>query len=586
MTDEQHTAEERAIWERYRAAAGGDFRADCPGWNAVAAYLEGRAEEAATSEIERHAARCPTCLEAMTELRAILADAPEQAPEGLARRVRDAVEIELAARQAALPLPREGRKPMRKPTTAPYPSRRTPAVPARGRGWWMTAVAASLLVALGFALNWQWSKIGPVGRQQWVAEVQSVQGQVRCLARGQERPLATGTRLAAGDNVRTADAVSSVVIRYPDQTQLTLVGDTAMAIQRTTEEPGATVAISRGKHVYLAAGTLRASAAAQPADAPMRFLTPHGEAIVRGTALDLAVTPASTHVRVLEGCVEVLNKTDGKSAMLQNGYSAVMGHTLVVSAKPTLGRPETGPATRVTAGTQVLYTFHEGAGTTVHDTAGVGRPLDLRIRDEQAVRWIPTGGLSLRAPTVLANIGRPAKLVEACQASNEITIEAWIRPAFVSQTGPARIVNFSRDMGAQNFMVGIGNLNRRSPQGQYMIRLRTTATSQIGLPGVDTGLGSVRTELQHLVFTRTRSGEARAFVDGRQVAQGTSEGEFSNWDRNFVFRLGNETNDAWPWLGDYFLVALYNRALAPQEVAQNFRAGLPQQGSLRKAAVR
>jgi hypothetical protein len=44
-------------------------------------------------------------------------------------------------------------------------------------------------------------------------------------------------------------------------------------------------------------------------------------------------------------------------------------------------------------GPQVLYTFREGSGTTVHDVSGVGAPLDLEISDGSAVSWISGGGL-------------------------------------------------------------------------------------------------------------------------------------------------------------------------------------------------
>ena len=39
------------------------------------------------------------------------------------------------------------------------------------------------------------------------------------------------------------------------------------------------------------------------------------------------------------------------------------------------------------------------------------------------------------------------------------------------------------------------------------------------------------------------------------------------------FAVGNEIDLMRPWLGVMHLVAVYDRALAPDEVAQNFAAG-------------
>jgi glycopeptide antibiotics resistance protein len=49
--------------------------------------------------------------------------------------------------------------------------------------------------------------------------------------------------------------------------------------------------------------------------------------------------------------------------------------------------------------------------------------------------------------------------------------------------------------------------------------------------------------------------------------------DFSNWDPSFTFQLGNEATLNRPWLGKIYLVAIYRRALNPEEVTTNFKAG-------------
>ena len=48
---------------------------------------------------------------------------------------------------------------------------------------------------------------------------------------------------------------------------------------------------------------------------------------------------------------------------------------------------------------------------------------------------------------------------------------------------------------------------------------------------------------------------------------------FQTWDSGLPFQLANEATRDRPWVGRIYLVALYNRALSPPEIANNFHAG-------------
>jgi hypothetical protein len=81
------------------------------------------------------------------------------------------------------------------------------------------------------------------------------------------------------------------------------------------------------------------------------------------------------------------------------------------------------------------------------------------------------------------------------------------------------------------------------------------------------------TELSHVVYTRDATGVARIYVDGVERASGMVGGDFSNWDGGFRLALANELTGDRPWLGEFYLVAIFNRALSQAEVSQNFEAG-------------
>ena len=149
----------------------------------------------------------------------------------------------------------------------------------------------------------------------------------------------------------------------------------------------------------------------------------------------------------------------------------------------------------VPAGAVVLYTFTAGAGDVVGDASRARGGITLRISDPSAVEWLKDGGLAVRAPVLIASNGPATALTDAITRSQAITSEAWVKPVDYAQAGPARIVTLSQDPVRRNLTLG--------QQGDgYEVRLRTTATSDNGLPGVATGGPEVR----HVQATRDASG--------------------------------------------------------------------------------
>ncbi len=223
---------------------------------------------------------------------------------------------------------------------------------------------------------------------------------------------------------------------------------------------------------------------------------------------------------------------------------------------------------RVTNGLQVLYTFDEGRGDVVHDVSGTGEPLDLAIIDANMVQW-SQGFVTLRNETLMKS-DRPAKkLRQSIVQSKELTIEAWVKPANDTQSGPARIVSFSSDTSHRNITLG-QNANA------WEARLRTTATSENGTPATVTARGTCSNELAHIVYARDLSGTATMYLNSLAIVSQSVGGDLSNWD-DFHLLLANEATGDRAWLGELHLVAIYSRALLPGEVKQNYEAGSDQE---------
>jgi len=117
----------------------------------------------------------------------------------------------------------------------------------------------------------------------------------------------------------------------------------------------------------------------------------------------------------------------------------------------------------------VAYLFDEGNGDVIHDVSGVALALDLTAADPGNISWIPGGGLSIDDETIILSDGPATKVIDACMASDEITVEVWHKPANNTQGGPARMVSISVDSTNRN-------ISFTQNAGEHHVRLRTTTT--------------------------------------------------------------------------------------------------------------
>jgi len=223
------------------------------------------------------------------------------------------------------------------------------------------------------------------------------------------------------------------------------------------------------------------------------------------------------------------------------------------------------PNSRVKSGLAVLYTFTKGEGDVVYDLSGVNPAFNLKIQNTNVLKWLKGKGVEFHQSTMIISDGKSEKLLQKLKQNNKITIEVWIKPANLSQSGPARIVSMSLDPGQRNFTLGqIGS--------DIAYRLRTTETSGNGIPELDTTKQVLNGEIVHIVATY--DGETKyLYINGKQHPESQKvNGDFSGWE-NYPLVIGNEATGDRTWLGKVFLVAIYDRPLSPEEITQNYQAG-------------
>lgn len=155
------------------------------------------------------------------------------------------------------------------------------------------------------------------------------------------------------------------------------------------------------------------------------------------------------------------------------------------------------------------------------------------------------------------------RVLAACRASNELTLETVLTPLALEQEGPARIITFSTDTGRRNFTLG--------QQGEELVlRLRTPRTGPNGT-NPETILCRVEAKRTYHLLVSYRPGRLQGFLDGQPLdLRQAVRGDFSNWSAQRIV-FGDEDSGGRDWSGRLEGVAMYNRAVDRQEAAAHFQ---------------
>lgn len=218
------------------------------------------------------------------------------------------------------------------------------------------------------------------------------------------------------------------------------------------------------------------------------------------------------------------------------------------------------------------WEFREGSGSTTADTSGVLPEIPLTLSGEYS--WLANWGIRLTDGKAQGGAGASAKLFEKLTATGEYSIEAWVAPANVSQED-AWIVSYAGGPDSRNMLLSQSLYN-------YLAYNRSSVTddNNAGEPPLSTPDDAelAQASLQHVVVTYGPVEGRRIYVNGEDsgAIDPAGGGLLNSWNEAFTVVLGNTTANSNPWAGAIRMVAIYNRALAPDKVLQNFEAGVGQ----------
>jgi len=223
---------------------------------------------------------------------------------------------------------------------------------------------------------------------------------------------------------------------------------------------------------------------------------------------------------------------------------------------------------RVNSDLVVLYRFNELQGSTIHDSSNFETAQDLIIGDTNSIEW-KNPGIALLGSAQIHSSTANSKVLNAIEASQELSIEVWIKPS-ADTSNYGAIFTQAGDVTTHNFMFS------QSLDG-LGVKLRTLDTYAKGEPELFSSADFVKPEITHVTATWRRSEQMIYFyINGELVTslQRTGKISWENLELRIGYELGSDGFSTHEWQGEIYLAALYHRALTANEVKQNYLAGV------------
>ena len=226
------------------------------------------------------------------------------------------------------------------------------------------------------------------------------------------------------------------------------------------------------------------------------------------------------------------------------------------------------PATRVSDGLVGLWTFDDAAGSRLlADTSGATPPIPLEVvvGGSIAEPMLVNGNLVATTPGRIHS-ALNTRLPREPAMAGAVTLEMWVQPNAAVQ-GTSLEPSFVGGLAAN---VASRNIAFLQAGGTWIGLVRTTAAID-GTPALRSSTLASTTKMTHLVLVASPT-QRVLYVDNTIEDTGIAGGPLA-WDLSYPMALIDEFQHARQWTGSLALVALYRRALTPDEVRQNFAAG-------------
>lgn len=187
------------------------------------------------------------------------------------------------------------------------------------------------------------------------------------------------------------------------------------------------------------------------------------------------------------------------------------------------------------------------------------------VAPKNNVSWLAhSHGVEFSAQGQIISGGPAPNFYRHMLEGSGLSLEVSVAPQNTVQTGPARIVSYSKDMMQRNFTLA-------QDESNLVVRLRTDSKDPNGT-NAEMMIDSVFNSLakQHIVFTYDHVIQ-RVYINGKlRLEKHAPSDRFDAWDHAYFLVLGNEATGNRPWLGKIFALNIFNRPLDDNEIERRF----------------
>jgi hypothetical protein len=240
-----------------------------------------------------------------------------------------------------------------------------------------------------------------------------------------------------------------------------------------------------------------------------------------------------------------------------------------ITSAQTLSLNEDG---RISDNLLAYYNFNNIDHNTIQDLSDYSYPLNLNITNPEYTSLNQKSTLCIESPTLLYSDTLATKIVKACKASQEITVELWLCASDLNYM-PATIISLSKSTENVGFEIRQNSYNVNDKTIEYQALLQSESTFADGMPSLNQDIIYNGNNLNHFVFTHNKTGTEQIYINSILVGQGFKAPSLASWDNNYNLIIGNNQDGTHPFLGSYYLCAIYSDALTDDKIKTNYLAG-------------
>ncbi|MBN1950885.1 MAG: hypothetical protein JW801_06750 [Bacteroidales bacterium] len=216
------------------------------------------------------------------------------------------------------------------------------------------------------------------------------------------------------------------------------------------------------------------------------------------------------------------------------------------------------------------YIFSQMEGTLVPDRSRYGAAADLSLQDTAGTSFVDSSYLRIENQNKLIATSA-SKIKAACQQTDELSLECWIKTSSLPEDGIATILSLESE-NALAFSISCNRDNSKPGRIKYLVNLTTNTTDNRGNPDFESKVTAKEGVLQHLVYTHNRLGEEVFYINGKAANIGFRPPKYDSWEDDYSLIIANNFLGDAAFKGNLYMCAVYNRALSSGEVAQNYYA--------------